>query len=158
VFLVLFARSLTGEPVKRDRIIAAVWGDNVPVTFTNALQVHISQLRRMVGKRTVRMQGDSYFLDLGPESVDAEQMVEFIHEGARMIRKEHFGRAAEFFSEAIGLRRGSPCTEVFDRVLNRSGTALIDSPNKLSCDVNQLGWRSPIINLEGCLNIIVGAE
>jgi len=91
-----------------------VWGENVLITLTNALQVHISQLRRMVGKRTVRMQGDIYFLDIGPEAVDAEQMVEFIQEGARMIRGEHFGRAAEFFNEAISLCRGTPYPDVSD--------------------------------------------
>jgi len=115
-----------GEPVERDRIIAAVWGDNVPATFTNALQVHVSQLRRMVGKRTVRMQGDSYFLDIGPESVDAEQMVEYIHEGARMVRREHFGRAAEYFSQAINLWRGTPYPDIFDPDLIARRAKLIE--------------------------------
>jgi len=103
-----------GEPVERDRIIAGVWGENVPVTFTNALQVHVSQLRRMVGKHMVRMQGDSYYLDIDPEAVDAEQMVEFVYKGARMMRREHYGRAAEFFGKAIKLWRDTPFPDIFD--------------------------------------------
>ena len=103
-----------GEPIERDRIVAALWGETTPATVANTLQVHVSGLRRLIGKRTVRCQGTNYILDVAPEAIDAEQLVERIHEATRMRRLEHYGRAAELLDEAVRLFRGSPFPDVAD--------------------------------------------
>ncbi len=38
-----------GRVVSRDRLIEAVWGDDPPETAPNAIQVHISKLRKLLG-------------------------------------------------------------------------------------------------------------
>ena len=38
-----------GRTVSRDRLIEAVWGDEPPETAPNAIQVHISKLRKVLG-------------------------------------------------------------------------------------------------------------
>jgi DNA-binding SARP family transcriptional activator len=103
-----------GEPVERDRIVAGVWGEKTPTTVTNTLQVHVSHLRRLIGKGTVRAQGTHYLLDLPPEAIDAEQLVEAVHEAARMRRREHYARAAELLAQATGLWRGTPFPDICD--------------------------------------------
>lgn len=94
--------------------MAAVWGDRTPATATNTLQVHISHLRRLVGKEAVRSHGTYYVLELPAEAIDAEQFVEAVHEAARMRRRQHFGRAAEILDGAVALWRGTPFPDIAD--------------------------------------------
>ena len=103
-----------GEPVERDRIVTGVWGDKAPTTVTNTLQVHVSHLRRLIGKATIRSQGTHYILDVSPEAIDAEQFIEDIQEAARMRRREHYGRAAELLTHATRLWRGTPFPDIAD--------------------------------------------
>ena len=103
-----------GEPVERDRIMAAVWGEKPPATATNTLQVHVSHLRRLVGKNTVTSSGSTYCLDVPPEAIDAEQFVEAVHEAARMRRRQHFKRAEELLSQGVGLWHGTPFPDIAD--------------------------------------------
>lgn len=103
-----------GEAVERERIMAAVWGDKPPTTATNTLQVHVSHLRRLVGKDAVRSSGTTYLLDLPPEAIDAEQFVEAVHEAARMRRRQHFKRAQELLDLGLGLWHGTPFPDIAD--------------------------------------------
>lgn len=61
-----------GIPVSRERIIDMLWGPKAPATVVNTLQVHVSQLRSMVGKDLVGTVGDGYVLAVDPVMVDAE--------------------------------------------------------------------------------------
>lgn len=61
-----------GMPMHRDQIIEVLWGENPPTTANNTLQVHVSQLRAMVGRDLVRTAGNGYALNVDPSSVDAE--------------------------------------------------------------------------------------
>lgn len=103
-----------GELIERDRIVAGIWGESVPKTVANTLQVHISHLRRIAGKHTVQCQGTSYMLNVLPEAVDAQQFVDAIHEAARMRRRNHHARAAELLTYATNLWRGIPFPDVLD--------------------------------------------
>jgi DNA-binding SARP family transcriptional activator len=66
--------SLLLEPngvVSRDRLIEASWGDHPPETALNALQAHISRLRRLLGttpgrETTLRARPPGYVLDVSP--------------------------------------------------------------------------------------------
>lgn len=95
-----------GEVVEVTRLIDGVWGAKAPATVRNTLQVHVSHLRRMVGRSVVRSQGDGYLLDLAPEAIDVEQFVEAVHDAARLRRREHFARAGELLAHAVDLWRG----------------------------------------------------
>lgn len=103
-----------GEVVEVTRLIDGVWGAKAPATVRNTLQVHVSHLRRMVGRSVVRSQGDGYLLDLAPEAIDVEQFVEAVHDAARLRRREHFARAGELLAHAVELWRGTPFPDVVD--------------------------------------------
>lgn len=115
-----------GQPVERDRIIAAVWGERTPSTAVNTLQVHVSHLRRLIGKDLVRSVGHHYLLDLPADAVDAEQFQRLVAESARMRRRRHHGRARELLTEAIGLWRGTPFPDVFDPDLEARRARLLE--------------------------------
>jgi DNA-binding SARP family transcriptional activator len=103
-----------GETVERERIMAAVWGEKPPTTATNTLQVHVSHLRRLVGRDAVKSDGTGYSIEVPPEAIDAEQFVETVHEAARMRRRQHFARAAELLTEGLALWRGTPFPDIAD--------------------------------------------
>lgn len=68
-----------GRVVSVDRLIDAVWGEDVPGNATASLQAYVSNLRRalrdgapasQVASPIVR-QSPRYYLDVGPDEVDS---------------------------------------------------------------------------------------
>ena len=93
-----------GEAVSAERLIDELWGDDPPETAANALQVHVSQLRRALGADAVRRRPPGYELAVPPEAVDLVRF-ERLLETARAAEPE---RAAGVLREALALWRGDP--------------------------------------------------
>jgi DNA-binding response OmpR family regulator len=66
----------TGRTVPAEVLIDQVWGEYLPSNPANALQVHVSYLRRALGLPTdghvpaLRTVAGGYVLDVAPESID----------------------------------------------------------------------------------------
>ncbi len=65
-----------GRVVSRDRLIEAVWGDEPPDTAPNAIQVHISKLRKLLAtavgaEHVLRTRAPGYLLELSASELDA---------------------------------------------------------------------------------------
>jgi DNA-binding SARP family transcriptional activator len=61
-----------GDPVSTDRLVEIIWGVDAPGDSTNALQRHVSALRRVLGSpELVQHRGPGYVLALEPIAVDA---------------------------------------------------------------------------------------
>src|ERR1700722_2936544 len=66
------------QVVSRDRLIDALWGDRPPETAANALQVHVSKLRRTLtdsqgSPGPLRTESPGYVLRTAPGELDAER-------------------------------------------------------------------------------------
>src|SRR5687768_7913900 len=92
-----------GRVVRLDRLIALLWGHHPPVTARKAVQVYVSQLRRMLHDVPLETDGDGYLLRCPPESIDL------------FVFRDLVGRAKQetapaprraLLSEALGLWRG----------------------------------------------------
>src|SRR5512133_2465814 len=83
--------------VSTDRLIDALWEDDPPDSPQKALQVHVSGLRKVVGKGRLETRGAGYALVLGEDELD---LFEF-------QRLRELGRPAE----ALMLWRGSPLSD-----------------------------------------------
>lgn len=64
-----------GRVVSADRLIDAVWGDDVPASATTSLQVYISNLRRALRGESqmaspIVRQPPGYYLDVASDDVD----------------------------------------------------------------------------------------
>ena len=70
------------EVVSRDRMIDALWGDSPPATATNALQVAVHGLRKVLGHDRVVTQGAGYRLEVRRDELDL-QLFESLVESAR---------------------------------------------------------------------------
>jgi DNA-binding SARP family transcriptional activator len=97
------------DVVAADVLIDAIWGDEPPREATNALQYHVSQLRKGIESRdAVITQEPGYLIRVAPNELDLftfEQLVADAHtappdDAARLLRN------------ALGLWRGSPLADV----------------------------------------------
>src|SRR5919198_2495115 len=61
------------EVVSAERLIDELWGEEPPETAANALQVHVSQLRKALGADVVVRRGAGYELAVAREAVDLGQ-------------------------------------------------------------------------------------
>jgi DNA-binding SARP family transcriptional activator len=83
--------------VSRDRLIDALWEEEPTATAQKALQVYVSQLRKLVGKDRLQTRPPGYLLRVEPEEIDLGRF--------QLLQKE--GR----LQEALSLWRGPPLSE-----------------------------------------------
>ena len=83
--------------VAQDRLIEAVWEEKPPDTAAKALQVYVSQLRKVLGRDRVETRSPGYVLHVEPDEIDVE----------RFQRLEAEGR----LDEALALWRGPPLAD-----------------------------------------------
>ena len=92
----------------RERLIDELWGDEPPDTARTALQVHVSQLRKTLGREVIVTQAPGYLVHVGPDELDADRFADLVAQGRRADSAE----AAELLREALALWRGSVLAEL----------------------------------------------
>jgi DNA-binding SARP family transcriptional activator len=85
------------RPVSSDRLVDALWEEEPTETARKALQVYVSQLRKVLGRECVETRPPGYLLRVEAEELDL----------ARFERLREEGRLAE----ALALWRGPPLAE-----------------------------------------------
>ena len=100
--------------VSADRLIDEIWGEDAPATAQSALQVHVSQLRRVLEpKRAQRSAYEvvvtrppGYVLRVAPEQLDLRRFERLVGEGAQALADGRADTAAETLRGALTLWRG----------------------------------------------------
>src|SRR5439155_26311486 len=85
------------EVVSADRLIDALWEDEPPGTAQKALQVYVSQLRKLLGKERLQTKPPGYVLRIDEGELDLDRFRLLVEEGA--------------FEAALGLWRGPPLAD-----------------------------------------------
>ena len=85
------------EVVSQDQLIEALWEERPPETAPKALQVYVSQLRKLLGKERLETRAPGYILRLAPEEFDLGRFERLLDEGKAR--------------EALALWRGQPLSE-----------------------------------------------
>ena len=62
-----------GRQVTTDELAEAVWGDDLPGTWTKQLQASVGRVRNAIGRNAIETTPGGYVLRVDPESVDAER-------------------------------------------------------------------------------------
>ena len=100
-----------------DRLIDALWGERPPREAQNALQYHVSQLRKALGgPDVIETREPGYVVRVSPDELDLlrfEQLVETA-EGAPPER------AARLLRDALGLWRGPPLADLKNEAFAQS--------------------------------------
>ena len=98
------------EVVSRDRLIDELWGGEPPDTAHTALQVHVSQLRKLLGRDTIVTQTPGYLIRVSDGELD-------LHRFERLVATSHMeepAQAARLLREGLALWRGAPLAELGD--------------------------------------------
>jgi DNA-binding SARP family transcriptional activator len=95
--------------ISRDRLIEVLWGDDPPDTATNALQVHVSKLRKLLAVSSgpdipVRTRSPGYVVEIAPGELDVEEFERLV---AATPAGEGPDAVATRLTEALGLWRGT---------------------------------------------------
>jgi DNA-binding SARP family transcriptional activator len=94
--------------VARDRLIDELWGDQPPDTAATAIQIHVSQLRKALGRHVIVTQTPGYLIRVRDGELDLERFERSVAEAQSAPPKE----ASNLLSEALGLWRGIPLAEL----------------------------------------------
>jgi DNA-binding SARP family transcriptional activator/class 3 adenylate cyclase len=104
--------------VSTDRLIDALWEDHPPETAQKALQVHVSGLRKVLGKDRVVTREPGYLLRVDGDELDL----------ARFQRLQQQGKPAE----ALALWRGEPLSDFSMSRFAQSAIARLED-TRLAC-------------------------
>lgn len=96
-----------------DRLVAGVWGTNVPGHPLNTLQVYISSLRRVLDSayspekhRLLFTQDPGYRIQIASEQLDMLQFLSQVGAGRRLLEESRYAEAADVLGQALELWRG----------------------------------------------------
>jgi predicted ATPase/DNA-binding SARP family transcriptional activator len=97
------------EVVSTDRLIDGLWEDDPPESARKALQMHVSHLRKALGKQRLLTRPGGYVLRVSPGELDLERF--------ERCRRE------SRLDEALGLWRGAPLAEFREQQFAQSEIA-----------------------------------
>jgi predicted ATPase/DNA-binding SARP family transcriptional activator len=93
--------------VPRDRLIDALWEEEPPETARKAVQVYVSQLRKLLGADLLLTRPPGYLLRVEPGMLDLDRFEAVL----RDAREADPGTAADKLREALALFRGRPLAD-----------------------------------------------
>src|SRR5947209_108827 len=93
--------------VPRDRLIDALWDEEPPETARKAVQVYVSQLRKLLGPDVLQTRPPGYLLRVEPGMLDLDRFETVL----RDARDADPGTAANKLREALALFRGRPLAD-----------------------------------------------
>jgi DNA-binding SARP family transcriptional activator len=75
-----------GEVVSADRLIDHLWGSDLPASPSNALQVVVSRIRKILGASPALVtRRPGYVLDVHPEELDARRFAQLVEQAGRSM-------------------------------------------------------------------------
>jgi WD40 repeat protein/DNA-binding SARP family transcriptional activator len=107
------------ETLSTDLLIDELWGEHPPTTATKTVQVHISHLRKTLGRGDgngsdglIVTRDHGYELQLDPEHLDSHRFERLIGEGAAELADGRPEDAASALEGALALWGGPPLADV----------------------------------------------
>lgn len=104
------------RPVSAERIASWLWEEAAapaPPRQRATVRTYVQRIRQQLGvSDVVRTTRHGYLVDIDPACIDLHRFEAAAAEGRRLLRAGEHGPAAARFSEAIGLWRGAPLTEI----------------------------------------------
>jgi ABC-type transport system substrate-binding protein/DNA-binding SARP family transcriptional activator/sugar lactone lactonase YvrE len=102
------------EPVRRDALIEAIWGNAPPGSASHALDNLVSRVRGQLGADVLQSRPGGYVLVVDPARVDAFRFEALAGQGRDALARGEPERAAGLLREALGLWRGEPLADLAD--------------------------------------------
>jgi DNA-binding SARP family transcriptional activator/pimeloyl-ACP methyl ester carboxylesterase len=94
-----------------DRIVDALWDEEVPETAQKMVQVYVSHLRKVLPPDTLHTRPPGYAVDVEREQLDLNRFETGVAEASSDLEAGRVGPAAERFRAALALWRGPALAE-----------------------------------------------
>jgi peptide/nickel transport system substrate-binding protein len=107
-FLLLHAN----EPVSRDRLIEALWGDRPPPSVQQSLDSYVSRLRRALGPGRLLRRPSGYTVVVEPGELDLARFEELVADAREAAARNSAAEAAARLRTALGLWRGPALADI----------------------------------------------
>jgi len=105
------------RPVSVDRLVDAMWSGEPPTTAANALQYHVSRLRKTLGDgAAIVTREPGYLIQVGPDQLDLLRFEQLVIEA----EGTDADRAGRLLGDALDLWRGEPLADLADDVLSQA--------------------------------------
>jgi len=95
--------------VPSDRLVDELWGESSPPTARKAVQVYISQLRKLLdanGDERIATRSGGYALSVGPGALDAYRFEALVSEARALVSAGEVAAGADAYRNALSLWRG----------------------------------------------------
>ncbi|WP_152626883.1 AfsR/SARP family transcriptional regulator [Streptacidiphilus carbonis] len=103
-----------GRIVTVQRMIDGLYGEDPPAAVGNALQSHVSRLRRVLRGDLIETHPAGYRLAVDPEQVDVHRFARLAAQGRETLGAGDPAKAAEQLRDALALWRGPALADVQD--------------------------------------------
>jgi predicted ATPase/DNA-binding SARP family transcriptional activator len=114
-----------GRVVPTDTLVEALWGNELPAAPRNAVQHHVTRLRRTLGTHTIRLAADGYALE--GAAVDAIEFEELLTAARAALRAGDARGAADTIADALDLWRGPALLGLPQSMMATAEAARLDS-------------------------------
>jgi class 3 adenylate cyclase/DNA-binding SARP family transcriptional activator len=99
------------ELVPTARIVDELWGERPPATAVKAVQVQVSQLRKLLEEGALETRPTGYLLRVEPGALDLQRFESLLDQGRERLAQGEAREAAGLLRDALGFWRGAPLAE-----------------------------------------------
>ncbi|WP_341996872.1 winged helix-turn-helix domain-containing protein [Microbacterium sp. LWH7-1.2] len=103
-----------GESVSTDSLAVALWGDDLPASWSKVIQGCVMRLRRLIAPARIETTPLGYRLLTDHVQIDADEFERLVQRGTEQLELGEPERAAHTVSKALGLWRGDAFSELAD--------------------------------------------
>ena len=152
--LLVLLLTRANEVVSTGRLIDELWGTQAPKSASNALQYHVSQLRKALApSQAIVTQEPGYVIRIGPDELDLLRFERLVEEAQQATPE----LAARRLREALDLWRGPPLADLADEsfaqaeILRLEEVHLVCVERRIAADL-ELGRHAELV---GELEVLV---
>ncbi len=108
----------------RERIIDALWGEDVPDSAQKMVQIHVSHLRKALPEPRLHTRRPGYVLEVGDDELDLARFERAFADARHALAQSDSGKARELLGEALALWRGPALAEFSEPFARHEGARL----------------------------------
>jgi DNA-binding SARP family transcriptional activator/pimeloyl-ACP methyl ester carboxylesterase len=110
--------------VSQEQIIDDLWGEEVPESARKMVQIHVSQLRKVLPEPRLHTRSPGYLLEVREGELDLARFEHAVAAGRRALAEGESENATERLGQALALWRGPALAEFSEPFGRHEGTRL----------------------------------